>query len=89
MMKTMRSLFDSIRKRKAKYFGHMERQNGLQRLLLEGKIHGKWGKGRSRITWATNIKEWTGKKYGECVRAAANRQEWRSITANLPGADGT
>ena len=41
MMKTKRSLFDSIRKRKTKYFGHMVRQNGLQRLLLEGKIHRK------------------------------------------------
>ena len=87
MMKTRRSLFDSIRKRKAKYFGHMVRQNGLQRLLLEGKTHGK--KGRPRIKRANNIKEWTDKNYGECVRAAENRQEWRSITANLLGADGT
>ena len=41
MTKTRRLLFDSIRKRKAKYFGHMVRQNGLQRLLQEGRIHGK------------------------------------------------
>ena len=40
MMEIKRLLIDSIRKRKAKYFGHMVRQNGLQRLLLEGKIHG-------------------------------------------------
>ena len=89
MMKIKRLLIDSIRKRKAKYFGHMVRQNGLQRLLLEGKINGKRGKGRPRIIWATNIKDWTGKTYGECLRAAENRQEWRSITANLLGADGT
>ena len=88
-MKTRRLLFDSIRKRKAKYFGHMIRQNGLQRLLLEGKKYGKKGKGRPRITWENNVKEWTGKNYGESVRAAENRQEWRSITANLLGADGT
>ena len=67
----------------------MIRQNGLQRLLLEGKIHGKKGKGRPRITLGNKIKEWTGKNYGECVRAGENRQEWRSITANLLGADGT
>ena len=59
MMKIKRLLIDSIRKRKAKYFGHMVRQNGLQRLLLEGKINGKRGKGRPRIIWATNIKDWT------------------------------
>ena len=89
MMKIKRLLIDSIRKRKVKYFGHMVRQNGLQRLLLEGKINRKRGKGRPRLTWATNIKEWRGQTYVECVRAAENRQEWRSITANLLGADGT
>ena len=41
MTKTRRLLFDSIRKRKAKYFRHIVRQNGLQRLLQEGRIHGK------------------------------------------------
>ena len=41
MMKIKRLLIDSIRKRKAKYFGI--RQNGLQRLLLEGKLNGKKG----------------------------------------------
>ena len=51
MLKTKRSLIDSIRKRKAKYFGHMIRQNGLQRLLLKVKIYGKEGKGRPRIKW--------------------------------------
>ena len=67
----------------------MVRQNGLQRLLLEGKIQGERGKGRPRITWENNINEWTGKNYGQCARAAENKQEWGYITANLLGADGT
>ena len=41
MMKTRRSLFESIRKRKGKYFGDMVRQNGLQILSLDGKMNGK------------------------------------------------
>ena len=65
----------------------MIRQNGLQRLLPEGKM--RWKKGRPRITWENNIKEFTGKNYSECVKAAENRQEWKPITANLLEADGT
>ena len=41
MMKTKRSLL------KAKYFGHMVRQNGLQRLLSEGK-YTENGKGKAK-----------------------------------------
>ena len=61
-MKTKRLLIDSIRKGKAKYFGHMIRQNGLLRLLLEEKINGKRGKGWPRTMWANTIKEWIGKE---------------------------
>ena len=57
MMEIKRLLIDSIRKSKAKYFGHMVIQNGLPRLLLEGKIHGKGGKRKPRITWATKGKD--------------------------------
>ena len=32
-----RSLIATIKKRKLQYFGHLIRQNGIQRLLLEGK----------------------------------------------------
>ncbi|KAG1702048.1 Tyrosine-protein phosphatase Lar [Nymphon striatum] len=54
-----RSLMNTIKKRKCTYFGHlMRKEDGLQRLLLEGKIHG--GRGRPRTAWYHNIKEWTG-----------------------------
>ena len=40
-----RSLMMTIKKRKLQYFGHLIRQNGIQRLLLEGKIEGREGVG--------------------------------------------
>ena len=32
-----------------KYFGHLTRENSIQRVILEGKIEGKRGKGRPRV----------------------------------------
>ena len=61
MMEIKRLLIDSIRKSKAKYFGHMVIQNGLPRLLLEGKIHGKGGKRSQELHG--QLKERTGKTW--------------------------
>ena len=62
-----RSLIATIKKRKLQYFGHLIRQNGIQRLLLEGKTEGKRGCGRPRMMWMDNIKDWRELKYEECV----------------------
>ena len=64
MMKTMRSLFDSIRKGRLNVSGVWKDKMGYRDTRRENTQ--KRGKGRPRSTWATNIKEWTGKKYGEC-----------------------
>ena len=79
----------TIKKRNLKYFRHLIRQNGIQRLLLEEKIEGKRGCGRPRMMWMDNIKDWTGLKYGECVQRAKGQIEWISMTANLLRVDGT
>ncbi|KAG1669601.1 NADPH oxidase 5 [Nymphon striatum] len=85
-----RPLMNTIKKRKCTYFGHiMRKEDDLQRLLLEGKIQGRRGRGRPRTAWYHNIKEWTGMRYADCSRKAQNREEWRSMTANLLKADGT
>ena len=56
---------------------------------LEGKIEGKRGKGRPRVQWMDNIKDWMNLNYCDCVRLANNREEWKSMTVNLLGADDT
>ena len=77
-----RMLIKVIKKRKMAYFGHlMRRSDGLQRLLLDGKIEGKRDRGRQRLIWTDNIMEWTGEEY--------DRTLWRSMTVDLLRADGT
>ena len=89
MVKPNRRLSTTLKQRKMAYFGHIIRQNGVQRLVLEGKHNGKRGRGRPRTMWMDNIKEWTELGYAECVRKAYNREEWRTMIVQLLGADDT
>jgi hypothetical protein len=84
-----RSLIRLIRTKKLKYFGHMIRQDKIQRALLEGKINAKRGRGRPRVNWTTNIKDWSGKSYAAAVRTAQQRDDWRTIASNPRMEDGT
>ena len=49
-MNTKISLLNTIKKRKCQYFGHIIRGNAIQRLLMEGRINGRRGRGRRRTS---------------------------------------
>ena len=82
-------LLNTIKNRKYQYLGHIIRGNRVQRLLMEGRINGRRGRGRPRTMWTDNIKEWTKISYNDCIRVAQDRERWRSMTADLLTADGT
>ena len=88
-MKTKRSLLNTIKKRKCQYFGPIIRGDGVQRLLMEGRINGRRGRGRPRTMWTDKIKEWTKISYNDCIRMAQDRERWKSMTADLLTADCT
>ena len=58
--KPKRSLLNTIKKRKCQYFGHIIRGNGVQQMLMEGRINGRRGRGRPRTMWITSR---NGQKY--------------------------
>ena len=90
MINTKEYVVPTIKKRQLSFFGHMIRRDNMHRLLLEGKIDGKRGRGRPRAEWMDNIFEWIGTSdYGEVVRMAQNRERWRIMAANLLHEDGT
>ena len=76
-------------KRICQYFGHIIRGDGVQRLLMEGRINGRRGRGRPRTMWTDDIKERTKISYNDCIRVAQDRERWRSMTADLLTTDGT
>ena len=83
MLNTEKQLLSNIVKRKCQYFGHLIRQNELQRQLLEGKINGKRSRGRPRITWMDNLKKWTRKSCGNLIRVAEDREKLRFMIVNV------
>ena len=79
-LKIKRELFGNIVKRKLTFFGHTIRNNKCRLVsdIIQGKIEGKRGRGRPRISFNDNIKQWTEqRKMNEVIQACHNRERWR------------
>ena len=57
----------------------MKRHDGLEKLVMEGKIDGKRKQGRPRKTWDEDIVEWTKRNVADCGRLALNRVGYRQL----------
>ena len=80
ILKSKKSLLVSIQQRKLKYFGHIKRKGNILTTLLEGRVQGKRPQGRPRNNWLSDIKEWTGRRGGECTRLGADLNMWGVIS---------
>lgn len=81
-----RQLIINIKCRKIAYLGHVLRgeKYHLLQLVIKGKIEGKRGVGRRRISWLGNIREWTGmREAGELFRMAEDREAISKVIANV------
>ena len=79
-LKVKRELFGNIVKRKLTFFGHTIRNNKCRLVsdIIQGKIEGKRGRGRPRISFNDNIRQWTEqRKMNEVIQACHNRERWR------------
>ena len=80
-----------IKERKCRHLGHIVRgeRYKYQRLLLEGTVDGKRGRGRPRNTWFSNIRDWMGIDYATEVRKAQDRDQWWSMVSKVLDGYGT
>lgn len=86
-----RELLNIIKIRKTSYLGHIlrnEKYHVLQ-LIVKGKIEGKRGLGRKKLSWLRNIRNWTHLTFEELIRKAENREDFANVIANLHERDGT
>jgi len=69
-----RSLLESVMKRKKNWIGHVVREDGLLKQVLEGRMEGKRPRGRLRFGMIDDLKEGS---YVKMKRRAEDRVAWR------------
>ncbi|KAI5732349.1 hypothetical protein M8J77_025368 [Diaphorina citri] len=72
--------------RKLQYLGHIMRNEtkySLLQLIIQGKIDGRGGPGRRRISWLHNLRKWTEKTSAELFHIAVNKVKLVRLVANI------
>ena len=85
-----RELLCGIRIKQMRFLGHVLRKDGMECVVLTGKIEGKRSRGRRRVSWLRNLKDWLetrGVNYQEIelLRKAKNRELWHTMIAYVLG----
>ena len=74
-------LLTMVKKWKIRWYGHISRSSAMAKTILQGTVKGARRKGRQKKRWEDNIKEWTGMRFGDSLRAAEDREGWEGIVA--------
>ena len=53
----------------------------MAKTILQGTVKGARRRGRQKKRWEVNINEWMGMGLGDSLRAAEDREGWKSIVA--------
>ena len=76
--------------RKLRYFGHISRATGsLEQCILQEAADGRRSRGRQRISWMDNIRNWTGLTASMATSAATDRSGWKRVVTNALAECGT
>ena len=67
-------LLTMAKKRKLRWYGHISRSYGMAKTILPGTVKGARRRGRQKKRWEENIKEWTGMRFADSLRAAEDRE---------------
>ena len=78
-----RSLLLTIRRRQLRFVGHVERKEGLEKLVLEGKIEGKRPRGRKRLNYMEGLAVAADCGAVDVLRRASDWTGLRDMVANV------
>lgn len=85
-MKKDLELMNIIKARKLEYLGHImrnEERYGILQTILQGKILGRRGPGRRRISWLKNLRTWFNITSTQLFRIAADKVRIAMMIANI------
>ncbi|GFN79417.1 RNA-directed DNA polymerase from mobile element jockey [Plakobranchus ocellatus] len=81
-----RSLMNRIRRRQAKFVGHIMRREGLENLVTTGRMEGKKSRGRQREKMLDGMTSWMGtKRVTDALSESWDRESWKDMIANAKG----
>ena len=73
----------TIGRRQLRFVGHVVRKEGLEKLVLEGKINGKRQRERRRSNYMEGLASATGYGAVELLRRAGVRAGFREVVADV------
>ena len=88
---TERNLLRTIWRRQIEFLGHVMRKEGLENLMLMGRIEGKRDRGRQRRKFLGALKEQVAKNWRNGIRASKilhitrDRKNWNIMIVNICG----
>ena len=80
-----REIMHSIRKRQMTFLGHIVREEGLEYDVLTGTVEGKRARGRQREKFMDGLTR-TFRRHttsSQLIQLTRDRQEWRSVVADV------
>ena len=72
-------LLTMVKKRKLRWYGHISRSSSMAKTILQGTVKGGRSRGRQKVRWEDNIKEWTRMGFGDSLRAAEERKNGKVL----------
>ena len=71
------------------FLGHIMRKHRLENIVVTGKIEGERSRGRPRLNFMKSLSQLLKISEVEIIERTRNREEWRTMTANVRTGYGT
>ena len=81
--RTERKLMNRIRAGQMSFLGHIMRKQGLENIVVTGKIEGERSRGRPRLNFMKSLSQLLKISEVEIIERTRNREEWKTMTANV------
>ena len=84
MANANREILTHIRERQLRFLGHVLRRDGIEKLVVEGKLEGRKSRGRPRNNYIYKQMKITGEtSTAKFLQRAQQRRDWHDMVVNV------